>query len=92
MVYSLYTATAYLGTQSTLEIMDEHGDSSLGLAIEIDKGVPTIHINIDGGDSVLHLHKSPKGLVITPDNREVTINSAELDRYSYNDHRSLVVS
>lgn len=86
-----YSASIKPGNQIGIEINDEDGEPSLGLLIEINHGTPALHIDLDGGGNVLHLHKGQGGLVITPDSQFVRFAQAEDDELSYHDANSLLV-
>lgn len=86
-----YSVVASIGNQSCLEFMDENGDPCFGLMIEINHGVPAVHIDIDGGDSTLHIHATNGGLVLTPDDLGARFEQAEMNRFSYNDRASLFI-
>lgn len=83
--------TANLGGQSCLEFVDENNDPSLGVMVEINHGVPAIHIDVNGGDTVLHIHAAQGGLVLTPNSPDHHFTPAELDRFSYEDDGSLAI-
>lgn len=86
-----YSVTAYIGNQCALEFLDDKGEPRLGLMLEINHGVPALHIDVDGGDALLHIHATNGGLVLTPDNYSSRFQSAELNRFSYNDKSSVLI-
>ncbi|HHT5706068.1 hypothetical protein ABLV51_19725 [Klebsiella sp. GB_Kp051] len=86
-----YTATLHIANQTSLELVDSAGESSFGLRLEINHGVPALHLNVAGGDNLLHIHVAQGGLILTPDHSGVQIGSAEPDRYAYYDNASLLV-
>lgn len=86
-----YTAICYIDNQTSIELVDEAGEPCLGLLLEINHGVPALHLNASGGDVLLHIHAAQGGLVITPDNPMVSVGRAQVDRYAYNDNSSLLV-
>lgn len=86
-----YLVKASIGNQASLELLSDEGEPCFGLMIEINHGVPAVHIDIDGGDAILHIHAAQGGLVLTPDDAGSRFEQAELDRYSYNDKNSLVI-
>jgi len=65
------------------EVVDESGTPCFGLILEIDRGVPTLHIDT-GSDSLLHIHAAHDGLVLTPDAPNHGFEDAPVDRFSYN--------
>lgn len=86
-----YSMNVSVGNQSFIEIMNQDGDPCFGLAIEINHGVPAIHIDLDGGDSLLHIHAVNGGLVLTPDDAGTRFQQADINRFSYNDSCSLFI-
>ncbi len=86
-----YSVEATIGNQSWLEFMDKNGDPCFGLMIEVNHGVPAVHINSGGGDSTLHIHATNGGLVLTPDDIDARFEQAEMNRFSYNDSASLII-
>lgn len=86
-----YTATLHIANQISLELEDESGEPSFGVRLEINHGVPALHLNVAGGDILLHMHVAQGGLILTPDHSGVQIGSAEPDRHSYHDDASLLV-
>lgn len=86
-----YLVNATLGNQPSLEFFDERGEPCFGLMIEINHGVPALHIDIDGGDSTLHVHAAQGGLVLTLDDIGSKFEKASIDRFSYNDPSSLLI-
>ncbi|CAM3836979.1 hypothetical protein VRRI112168_02480 [Vreelandella rituensis] len=54
------------------------------LSVEVDKGVPTVHLG-DRYDMGAHLHFAHGGIVITPDSKDEALEPAPKDRYSYED-------
>jgi hypothetical protein len=86
-----YSLCASIGNQSCLEIMDEHGDPRVGIMVEINQGVPAFHIDIDGGDTLLHMHVAQGGLVITPEDSRARFESAAVDRFTYQENGSLLL-
>ncbi|CDI26587.1 conserved hypothetical protein [Klebsiella pneumoniae] len=53
--------------------------------------MPALHLNVSGGDKLLHVHAAQGGLVLTPDSSGVRFQGAECDRYAYRDQNSLLV-
>ena len=76
--------------QGCLQV-DETGEPCLGVLLEINHGVPALHLNVAGGDTILHIHAAQGGLVMTPDHSGIQIDCAEPDRYAYHDGTSLLV-
>lgn len=74
---------ACMGNQSFIEILDENGEPRFGLVLEIDNGVPAIHIDTDGGDALLHIRAAHDGLVLTPDSDQIRFEEAPQDRYCF---------
>ncbi len=86
-----YQLNVEVGNQTYVDIIDSSTDEPvLGFVLEINKGVPSLHLDTDGGDCVIHLHKTPDGLVITPDNPSVMINQAESSKFTYEQNDSLI--
>lgn len=88
----VYSVEACLGNESTFKITDEDGNSRMELLIEIDKGVPTLHVGINGECHLLHVHGLNNELVLSPDDSFVTFLPSSLDRYSYNDPSSISIT
>ncbi|EHB0494735.1 hypothetical protein ACSHM0_001840 [Escherichia coli] len=65
------------------EVVDVSGTACFGLILEIDRGVPTLHIDT-GSDSLLHIHAAHNGLVLIPDSPSHGFENAPVDRFSYN--------
>lgn len=86
-----YTVNVNLSNQSRFDIFDNKGEPCFGMIVEINHGVPAVHLDIDGGDSTLHIHAVNGGLVLTPDEKDRIFESAEINRYSYNDQSSLFI-
>ncbi|EPF4936461.1 hypothetical protein ACSSGM_005488, partial [Klebsiella pneumoniae] len=61
------------------------------LLLEINHGVPALHLNVSGGDTLLHVHAAQGELVLTPDSSGVLFQRVECDRYAYRDQNSLLV-
>lgn len=77
--------TIQLGNQPSLEFLDADNNSLMGVLMEIDKGVPTLHVDL-GGDSVLHCRALPvdkenqsNQLLVAFDN--CNVNLAPISRY-----------
>ena len=86
-----YTATLHVANQTSLELVGETGEPCFGVLIEINHGVPALHLNVAGGDNLLHIHVAQGGLILTPDHSGVQIGCAVPDRYACHDNASLVV-
>ncbi|HIG7261099.1 TPA: hypothetical protein ACYF2D_004756, partial [Klebsiella pneumoniae] len=67
----IYTATYHLDNQTSIEVADDTGQLCLGVLPEINHGVPALHLNVSGGDKLLHVHAAQGGLVLTPDSSGV---------------------
>ena len=87
-----FIANIDMGNQITIEIKQENGEPSLGLLIEINHGTPALHIDIDGGDSLLHIHKGQNGLVISPEESFQRFETAAMDEISYHNPNSVVIT
>jgi hypothetical protein len=88
----IYKVKYSIGNQAAVELVDELNQPVFGFIFNIDKGVPALHIDLDGGDAVLHIHKAHDGLVLTPNSINDRFSTAPCDRYSYNDPSSLLIS
>lgn len=86
-----FTAEIRGGNQPSIEIVDADGEPVMGFIVEINKGVPAIHIDTDGGDALLHIHKAHDGLVLCPDSNDDHFEAAPIDQFSYNDQRALLI-
>ena len=86
-----FKADIRIGNQTAIEIIDAGGEPIMGFMLEINKGVPALHIDTDGGDAVLHIHKAQGGLVLCPDGVDQRFESAIMDEFSYNDYRALLI-
>lgn len=80
----------HLGNQPSMELFDQHGNPLMGIIVEVNLGVPALHIDV-GGDALLHFHAAHDGLVITPERYLGRFEQAPLDRYSYNQGNSYLV-
>lgn len=85
-----YDVEFCIGNQTFIEIKHAN-EIFLGLIIEINNGVPCIHLDVDGSANVLHIHAAQGGFVLTPDSSSTTFAPAELDRYAYKCNNSLVL-
>ena len=87
----VYSVNMTLGNQSHIDILDASGESRLALTIEIDRGVPAIHLAKDD-DHLVHIHAAHDGLVVTPGSDLNRLDEpAPCDRYSYFDSNSLLI-
>ncbi|MDX2503655.1 MAG: hypothetical protein QNL62_04150 [Gammaproteobacteria bacterium] len=86
-----YKLEYQLGNQMYLRIIDAHETTQMNIIVEINNGVPAIHISDRADDELLHIHRAQGGLVLTPDSRESTFKSSSLDRFSYKDANSLTI-
>jgi hypothetical protein len=80
-----------LGNQTYLRIIDKQETIQMNIIIEINNGVPAIHISNQADDALLHIHRAHGGLVLTPDSRDNVFESSPLDRFSYSDVNSLTI-
>jgi hypothetical protein len=87
-----YKVKYNIGNQAAVELVDESNEPVFGFMFEINNGVPALHIDLDGGDAVLHIHKAHDGLILTPNSINDRFSTAPCDRYSYNDPSSLLIS
>ena len=87
-----FNVSVDIGNQIAIDIKEESGESSLGLLIEINHGTPALHIDLDGGDSLIHIHKGQGGLVISPEERHGRFEPAEMDELSYHSSNSVVIA
>jgi len=85
-----YNVKALIGNQTNLTFKDENG-MYLGLLIEINQGVPALHIDLDGKDDALHIHRAQGGLVLTPSSPNNWFEQAANDRFAYNEYTSIVI-
>lgn len=83
-----FLARCKLGNQTFFEIIDSNGENQFGVVIEIDKGVPSIHIERNE-IMFTHIHVVEDSLIISPDNGY--FESAEVSEYTYNESDSLVI-
>lgn len=86
-----YSLNVSLGNQSSIEFSDQNGDPILGLCIEIDKGVPAIHFDVSGGNSILHAHLVDGGLVLSPSGSHCEFLPAEVSQYTYDSDGSMLI-
>jgi len=86
-----YRMVVCLANQSFIEILDENGDPRFGLVLEINDGVPAMHIDTDGGDTLLHVHTVHGGLVLTPDCDQMRFEKAPQDRYCYDSENAMLI-
>lgn len=78
----MYDVNVDLGNQIGIEFLSGKDEPVMGLMIEVNHGVPMIHIDIEGGDSLIHIHKSKSSLVFTPD--------SEIDYFERPDEDDLI--
>lgn len=64
---SPYQLNIDMGNQTGLEVIDMKGEPVMGVLFEINRGTPSLHVEIDGYDTLIHMHRIKGGLVITPD-------------------------
>lgn len=64
-----YDVIVQLGNQIGIEFLTDNDKPVMGVLIEVNHGVPCLHIDIDGSDTLMHIHKSKKSLVFTPDSK-----------------------
>jgi len=89
---SIYNTTARIEeNQTTFELRDAEGGPVFGFVFEIDMGAPALHIDLGGGDLVMHIHMAQGGLVLTPDGGRATFTNAKPDRFAYGGSRSLLI-
>ena len=88
---TVYDVSAYIDNQTFFELLDEEGEPVFGFVFEINMGVPAIHIDIGGKGSIVHIHATQGGLVLTPDDDRVTFETAEPNRVTYGGSRSLLI-
>ena len=86
-----YCLEFQLGNQSYFTVTDSHNETKLEMVLEINQGVPALHLSPGAGDTVLHVHSVDSALVLTPDSIYNRFETAEMNRYSYNDSRSLKI-
>lgn len=86
-----YSVEVQLGNQSFFEIREKDGESCIGLMIKINKGVPAIHIDTDGEETLLHIHKAQGGLVLTPEDQYYHFVPAKPDRHAYQSRNAVLI-
>lgn len=86
-----YSVVASIGNQTRFEFIDSLGNLSLSVMIEIDHGVPTVHISDNEPDNTIHMHASPEGMVLMPDCSASRFWPAPVNRYSYHQDGAVVV-
>jgi hypothetical protein len=64
-----YDVIVQLGNQIGIDFLTDNDQPVMGVLIEVKHGVPCLHIDIDGSDTLMHIHKSKKSLVFTPDSK-----------------------
>lgn len=75
----IHTATYHLDNQTSIEVADDTGQLCLGVLLEIDHGVPALHLKVAGGDTLLHLYAAHGGLVLAPRSIGILFQPAECD-------------
>lgn len=80
-----YTVDATLGNQTYIDVVNERGDVAMGVIIEIDRGVPTLHLSKDGQEQLVHIHAAHDGIVLARDSEQVLATTAPFDRHAYFD-------
>lgn len=86
-----YSLNYRLGNQNYLRISNTHDETVLDLMLEINHGVPALHISDQNSDALLHIHRANGGLVLTPDNQDNNFLTSTVDRFSYNQGRSITI-
>lgn len=76
-----YQFSFHSGNQPCLIFSDTNGDEILGVGVEINHGVPALHLDICG-DSFLHIHADGERLVLAPGDDRKTFTRAKPDRFS----------
>lgn len=82
--------TAIIGNQIYIDVEKDEDNYRLGVIIEIDKGVPTVHIATEEDSNIIHIHCVDHNLIITPSS-DVQFSNADVDKFSYNSNTSLSV-
>ncbi len=60
---NIFTATLAFDNQIGIEISSSSGEQCMDMFIEINQGVPSVHISPEiGGDNQLHIYRKPSGL------------------------------
>ena len=53
---------------ASVKVKNQETGLFLEVLVEIDKGVPALHIwGVDGGEPIFHAHRNNDGLVVTPE-------------------------
>lgn len=86
-----YNTELTIGNQIYVEITEENGEPCMGFILEINHGVPALHIDVDGGNCIVHIHKTKEGILLTPDYSEAIFETPEMSKLSYNDPRTLLI-
>ncbi len=71
------------GNQSYLQITDANNEPVMGMIIEINNGVPALHISMNGDCNLLHAHVINESIVLTPDHHRDRFQTVAPDRYNY---------
>lgn len=87
----VYQLKAHLGNQSYIEIVDSENEPQLISILEINKGVPALHLSPDSGDNLLHIHRAQGGFTLVPDNSEIRFTTPIPDRHTYNERHALLL-
>ncbi|NTZ41105.1 hypothetical protein EXW94_26260 [Enterobacter sp. JMULE2] len=85
----VYTVKATAGENLSVEVCGPDGESCFGFMLEVNQGVPALHIN-DGQNCALHLHAAHGGVVIAPDASDGRFDVAPVDRFSYQQKAMLI--
>jgi hypothetical protein len=87
-----YFLSYNIANQSFLDVFDSKNKSVLGVTLEINNGVPTVHLSTGGDNMLLHIHCVDNKLILTPEDRKSCFGTAESNSYSYNYTNALVLS
>jgi hypothetical protein len=86
-----YKLECDLGNQSYINITDESGNARLELVIEINNGVPALHLAPSNDENLLHIHACDNAFILTPEDSKGRFYPSEVNRYTYNCDNALVI-
>ncbi|MEZ8733771.1 hypothetical protein [Vibrio sp. 10N.239.312.D08] len=87
-----YSMDISVGNQTYIDISNaDTQEPVFGFILEINKGVPALHLDTFGSDAKLHIHATKEGLILSPDFPSVKFKQAPVSKYSYNEDLSLIV-
>lgn len=86
-----YDVALNIGNQISFECTRGE-DEYLFAILEINKGVPGLHLSPSMDEQLLHIHSTDSGLVMTPDQPDDRFEAAAPTRHSYHSNNALLIN